>query len=186
MEIINLKCNNCGADLRIDPKIRFFNCTFCNSSLALKQSGNVAYTEVLDTIKTNTDTLIDRSDEMLLEKQIARLDRDWDMERERYMIETSDGKKEIPTSGSGTTNAIGAFVGIGFLIFWLIMVASMPNDGVTSVFMLVGIGGILYVIVRVINNSSKINEYNDAKQRYETRRAELLKRLESTTGEDQL
>ena len=76
MEITSLKCNHCGTNLKIDPKVKFFNCTFCGSSLTIKKSGNVMFTEVLDEIKDNTETLIDNSEIILLEKEIARLDRE--------------------------------------------------------------------------------------------------------------
>jgi len=71
MEITSLKCNNCSADLEINPKIKFFNCSSCGSSLTIKQSGNAVYTEVLEDIKDNTETLIDQSELILIEKEIC-------------------------------------------------------------------------------------------------------------------
>ena len=75
MEITSLKCNHCGANLQIDPKVKFFNCTFCGSSLTIKKSGNVMFTEVLEEIKEDTEIIKDNSEVMLLEKEVARLDR---------------------------------------------------------------------------------------------------------------
>jgi len=57
MKISTLKCNNCGADLKITtPEVKYFSCSFCGSSLTIKKSGNVIFTEVLDEIKENTES----------------------------------------------------------------------------------------------------------------------------------
>ena len=58
MEIKKLKCNKCGTDLMINPQIKHFVCTSCGSSLTIKISGNVIYTEV---VKKNSKNYIDNS-----------------------------------------------------------------------------------------------------------------------------
>ncbi len=70
--------------MEINPNIKFFTCTFCKSSLTIKKSGNVMFTEVLGEIKKDTETLIDNSEEILIEKKIARLDREWMIESQQY------------------------------------------------------------------------------------------------------
>lgn len=59
MEIIPLRCNNWGGgSLRIDPTVKYFNCSSCGSSLTLKRMENTIYTEVLEEVKENTDTIV--------------------------------------------------------------------------------------------------------------------------------
>ncbi|MFK8104790.1 MAG: hypothetical protein AB8G15_19890 [Saprospiraceae bacterium] len=40
MKIISPRCNNCGANVKIKPNVRFFSCDHCGSSLTISQSKN--------------------------------------------------------------------------------------------------------------------------------------------------
>ena len=178
MEIINLKCNNCGADLKVKPHIKFFNCTFCNSSLAIKKTENTMYTEVLGKIKTNTENLLSNSKTILIEKEIARLDREWIIEKESYKINNKYGS-ELPNKSTGITTIAGTLFGLIFMIFWLSKVFSFKNSpgGIPTFFVFFGIVMIIILIVNAFSSISKSEDYHNAKEEYLQKRNSLLKGL---------
>lgn len=105
MKIISLKCNNCSADLEIPENTNFFNCSFCNSSLAIKRSGKAIFTEVLSGIKEDTGQILDLSENILIEKKIARLDRDWEQTQEKYKTYHKNGSYSLPGDKQQSINA---------------------------------------------------------------------------------
>ena len=117
MKIISLKCNNCSADLEIPEHTNFFNCSFCQSSLGIKRTGSAVFTEVLSEIKEDTDQLLDLSENILVEKQIARLDRDWEQNKASF-ITYKDGTPSLPEDPSSNPMIIilPILVGLGILI----------------------------------------------------------------------
>lgn len=84
MQLKSSKCSSCGADLKVNPKIRYFTCAHCGSSLMLKQSGSVYFTQLTEDIRDNTDELVEHAEKLLIEKEVERLDREWLVEREKY------------------------------------------------------------------------------------------------------
>ena len=171
MELINLKCNNCGADLEINRTVKFFTCTFCKSSLAIKKSGNVEYTEVLKKIETNTDSLLRNSESSKIEYEIARLDREWVIDSANYG--TRNGAK--PTSSRAV---IG--MSIGVVIFAIIMFtiqASIFSSGIPVFFaFIVGVFVLLFLIPMSYFYHISV-KYETAEKEYQKKRAVLLAEL---------
>lgn len=124
MKISSLKCNHCGANLDINPNIKFFNCNHCGSSLMIKKSADVIYTEVLDEIKENTETLKENSSDLLIEQKIERLDRDWLRIREKYKVRNGKRGYIYPDDPNSGTNAgiimslMFLFVATGMFLFY--------------------------------------------------------------------
>ena len=181
MEIISLKCNNCGADLQIPEQTKFFNCSSCGSSLAIKHTSNAIFTEVLDIIEDNTQEIVQQSELILIEKEIARLDREWMLERSKYEIKSKSGNyypddKEANSSiGSSIIGFLFLGFALAFLCFWIYM-APPP-------FKYFGIGILIILgfsfIASVFDTSASTNKRNylNAKDRYQKKRQELLVRL---------
>ena len=161
------------------------------------------FTEVLDEIKDNTETLIDNTEEMLIEKRIARLDRDWENQKSRYKIYDKNGVGALPDERNKILGIMGLVVAILFIIFWISSVNSMQNDFHSSdpifeimrdspptsftpiktdpifpMFILFGFIGLIAVIIKFVSDSNKTNDYEDAKKRYLSQRQELLVQLE--------
>lgn len=179
MEIITLKCNSCGADLKINPAIKFFNCSFCKSSLAIKNSGNVSYTEVLGDIKENTEKLLDDSETILIEKEIERLDREWTINREKYRTRGENGGV-FPTAASTTMTLIVAAIALGMIAFFWVHI----NNHFLTVFGatngMVQLGGFVFVAVLLWTTGVRLNKtanYLKAEKEYKRKRANLMKDL---------
>ena len=120
MQIKSLKCNSCGADLKVNPKIRYFTCAHCGSSLMLKQSGSVYFTQLAEDIRDNTDELVEHSEKLLIEKEVERLDREWLVEREKYKVSNSNGASYYPKENTSKSNLSGFIMIALVLIFGII------------------------------------------------------------------
>jgi LSD1 subclass zinc finger protein len=59
MEMLSMSCNKCGAPLEVPTGTNFVTCAFCKASLAIRTSGNAAYTEVLANIDRKTDEILE-------------------------------------------------------------------------------------------------------------------------------
>ncbi len=118
MEIKSLRCNHCGINLKVNPKILFFTCSNCGSSLTVKSSGNILYTEVIKNTEDNANILVDNSKRLLKEQEIERLDREWLLKREQFKLNSSEGEERYPEKAANMSNFIG---GIIFLLFIIII-----------------------------------------------------------------
>jgi Short C-terminal domain len=107
-------------------------------------------------------------EEIKLQNEVARLDREWELERERYMVSGRYGRREVPTRGA---SAIGGFLIVGFGILWTAFAATM---GAPIFFPLFGIIFILAGVGMSIYSYTKAGEYEQAYQAYRRRRARLL------------
>jgi hypothetical protein len=119
------------------------------------------------------ETLREHLSELKRENELARLDREWQMERDRYQMSGRYGGRYTPTKASGIIMAV---VTAGFGVVWTVMAAGMgggiggpgaifPLFGV--VFVLVGIGVGAFTFFRA-------RQFEDAQQRYQRRRAMIL------------
>lgn len=178
MKITSLNCNNCGANLEIQPKVKFFTCKFCKSALTIKNSGNVVYTEVLEEIKDNTDTLLDNSAEMLIEKKIARLDREWALERKKYDVIDHSGEFAYLDETPQTNIGIYLALAVGWFIFAIII--SQFNMDIGNQFLMIVLGAIIFIVMGFNFGSidQKKERYKKAKNVYLNKRNDLLKQIE--------
>jgi len=179
MEIISLKCNNCGANLQVNEKTVYLQCTSCGSSLAVKKSINTVFTEVLGEVRNDTNQLVNQSKLVLIEKEIERLDREWTIEREQYKIQTKHNSY-FPDEEESTNfiqyilgGVVFLFMG-GFMFFWISTAPShMKPFGIGLVIMM-ALGG----FSTLISTSSKTSKYQTAKAVYLEKRKSLLKKLD--------
>ncbi|HEY1016869.1 MAG TPA: SHOCT domain-containing protein [Herpetosiphonaceae bacterium] len=100
--------------------------------------------------------------------ELSRVDREWMMEREKYMIRGKHGSRSEP-GGAGAI--FGSVFFIGFAVFWMLMASRAGG----SFWMF----GLLFVAVGIISGIShmiKLQGYRQAEARYQQRRAEVLAR----------
>ena len=170
MEIISLKCNNCGANLEVNPKVKFFNCTFCKNSLTIKKTGNVMFTEALDEIKDDTETLINYSKVILFEKEVDRMDREWLIERQKYEAYDKDrersARKTNSENGSWGWNSLGMVIILGVI-----------GGEIIAIIALVVVYLFRILIIVKSGPSSKERKYATARNRYEQARRKLIAKI---------
>ncbi len=187
MEITSLKCNHCAADLDVNQGIKFFNCSYCGSSLTIKESGGVVFTEVIGEIKANTEAILDNSNLQLLEHEVERIDREWLLEREPFMVQ-KNGQSVAPDSGSsaGITFGVITIMLLGIMFFFSIAGSNSPKGDVPIVPILFGLLFTIAVLIGTsMSNSNKYNSYTKAKKEYENRRNDLLAKMETLKAEEQ-
>jgi hypothetical protein len=102
------------------------------------------------------------------EAAIARLDREWQIEREKYMTSGNFGYRMMPSKTTSILIGCGA---LAFTAFWIYMAGS---TGAPTVFKLWGVLCVTVAIVQAYSMYRKACAYEVAEKRYQTRRAELL------------
>ncbi len=181
MKLQKLTCNSCGAPIDVPESAKYVTCNHCSAQLVVHRRDNVTFTEQLKELADKTEELSQRVDDLTDQGEVAALDREWEFERERYMITTKNGGKHVPTEAG----AIGGGVAITlFGCVWLAMAigitSSAPDVGPFVIakvaFPLFGLVFIVSGIVMSMNSYSKAGDYRAAERRYKSKRSELLRR----------
>jgi len=107
-------------------------------------------------------------DDIRFQNELARLDREWELEREKLMVTGRNGGRHIPSEGS---NVFGGIVIGVFGLLWTMAVAYIDP---TDIFPLFGIVFVIFGISLCANGFKKAGEYRQAEQEYQERRAKLL------------
>lgn len=169
MKLMSVNCNHCGAPLQVAEAARFVTCGYCETQLSVEHSGSAVYTQVLEEIRQTTEKLEQDVASLKRSSVVEQLDREWMIEREKYMVSTQNGGREIPSAGG---SIVGGVVAVVFGIFWTIMVSSMGAPGFFPLFGLLFIGaGIFSMFAHV----GKAGDYRAAEARYQRRRRELMR-----------
>lgn len=114
--------------------------------------------------------------ELRAEKELERIDREWEAERQQFMVSDKNGHKSVPTVGGSVGGGIVLAV---FGVFWTALTLSMgsnaPNFGAFSIvkvaFPLIGVAMIIGAVAMGIVGAQKAAEYEKALAAYQARRA---------------
>jgi hypothetical protein len=108
------------------------------------------------------------------QNEIAQLDREWELERDNYMIEGRYGSRHIPTKGSSIGGGVVMILfGLGWTIFAFVMTANAPSK-VVIIFPIFGVLFILFGAVASIREYLKADQYQAGYERSQSRRNQLL------------
>jgi len=122
------------------------------------------------------DKLGEQLSEVRYQNELNRIDREWEIEKEKYMVADKHGRRHIPTPGAGiATAAIGGVFGL----FWTIMAfgitSGAPDEGpfqIAKVFF--PLFGVVFTVGSIgygVYVTQKANAYNEAFAAYQRRRA---------------
>ena len=111
-----------------------------------------------------------------LQNEIARLDREWNLEREKYMISNKYGTRSVPNE-AGSLLLVLVFGGFG--VFFTISAASA---GAPAIFIIFGCIFTLIAVGAGITGFAKAAEYREAFRLYQEGRTELLARNDGGDG----
>lgn len=167
MNVLSLTCNHCGAPLQVPEETRFLTCQFCSSQLEVQHAGNAVYTQVLQAIDQRTAAMAKDIDEIKRHNELEQLDRDWERERENYLVRGKDGHTSIPTTAG---SLVGMTIGVIFSIFWIGLTASAGAPGFLQFF---GVAALVLVVFGSLNNCRKALKYRSREADYEQRRQAL-------------
>jgi hypothetical protein len=116
--------------------------------------------------------------EVRYQNELARIDREWEIERQQYLVADRYGRRHIPTSGKGIGSAV---VGGVFGVIWTVMAFSItsgaPDFGPFAiaqvVFPLFGVVFILAAIGWGVHCHSRAQKYDAGYRAYQARRSQV-------------
>ena len=173
-QALDVRCQNCGSPLQVGEGIRFVTCTYCNTALQIVRDAATVHTEVLDKIEARTAEMSGSLKTIELQNEIERLDREWQMWREKNLGRTKGGSIAEPSPAG---SMIAGLVGAGFGLFFFV---ATSNSGAPIFFSLFGLVFAGLAIYSAIRGSVAGSGYDEARQRYESKRTELLGELSKT------
>ncbi len=175
--LITVACNNCGAPLEVAESTRFVTCRYCSSQLEICRNEGAAYTQVLkalegrtEQIEANTQQLAEEVQTIRFQHELEEIDREWEMEKQQYYVTDEKGHKSLPTKGGSLFGGLAIVVaGVVF-----ISIAGGMRSGlfVVVAVLVIGIG-----VATAVGNMWKADKYEQAKQRYDAKRARVLEGL---------
>ncbi len=160
MELETLNCNNCGAPLSVPETANFVTCNHCNARLAIRRTDSTTFTQQLEQIETTQEQVLEKLAHLQQQNDLARIDREWDREREQYVTIDKHGHRRQPSETMAILTAI-----IPVLIGLFILFAGQPLG---LVFMLIGLFGGAYQYMKAKN-------FLAARRRYQRRRRNVLR-----------
>jgi hypothetical protein len=110
------------------------------------------------------------------QNEVARIDREWEIEQQQYLVRGRYGNASVPTPAMGIGMAV---IGGVFGLFWTIMAIAItggaPDDGPFTVakifFPLFGVVFIVAAVGGGIYTASRAQKYQEAFAAYKARRA---------------
>ena len=186
MDYETVRCNECGAVLQVPSSARYVTCNHCNIPLEVHRTSVATFTAALPPpgaggpLRQSDPAwreIADRLDYLERQNELARVDREWDMERERYMQYSRHGRRSVPPS---TTNSIVGGVVFGVLGLGMIAVGLVAAVGAQSAGGLAcAVPGVIFVAVGAL---AGVVGYNQARQ-YQRAYQHYLDRRAAVTGE---
>jgi hypothetical protein len=126
-------------------------------------------------------------DEVRFQNELARIDREWEMERDQYLVADRRGRRHVPTTGG---SLIGGLIVVSFGIVWTVvaftlaqsssrLLAGHPMAGESEgvIPWLFPCFGVLFVLggaAMSVYAYSKAQRYQQGYQAYQRRRARVL------------
>ncbi len=102
--------------MEVAATTQFATCRHCGAKLAIQRTDTAIFTEILEKLTTKTDQLSEQVNNLSGLTEVAALDREWELERENYMVTTKHGGRQIPSEagaiGSGVvllSRCLGVF-----------------------------------------------------------------------------
>jgi DNA-directed RNA polymerase subunit RPC12/RpoP len=180
MQVESLNCNHCGAPLEVPQTAKFIKCNHCGSQLVVRRSQSATVTETVEQLAETTEQLAAQVSKLTQQGEVEALDRQWEREKESYMVTDKHGAKHLPTTG------MAAMSGIMIVVFGVIWTAiaigitsQAPDFGAFQVaklaFPAFGVAFVIFGIIMAMYNYRKAQDYERAYRRYRRRREELLR-----------
>lgn len=157
--------------MEVPENTAFLTCGYCSSRLAVRRSGNAVYTEVLEALEKRTQRIAKDVEVIKMQNQLAELDRQWMVDREKYMVRGKYGASRVPTrAGSVIFMLITVVFGLVFLGMGFSSDAPLP----AMLFALLFVGA---AVAAGVYRAQKAESYQRGKRNYQRRRQELLRNL---------
>ena len=169
MRFVDSRCIHCGATLRVAQDAAHICCQYCKAELIVVREGGEITTQMLGEMNEN---LGQKLDVLRVQNELERLDREWTLQRESYMVSNQDGVRSIPTSaGSVFGGLVTAVAGV----VWTVITSS---HGAPAFFPVIGVVVIAMGLWAAFVGTSKASAHDIAQASYQARRRTLVRDLE--------
>jgi hypothetical protein len=172
MKITKVCCQGCGADLQVDETVRYVTCNYCQARLEVVHDPSVTHTRLMEKLEKNTERMADNLRVIELQNELARMDREWDLRRESFMVTGKHGHRSLPST---TGSAVGGVFAAVFGVIWIGAAASM---GAPFPFVLFGLAFVGFAIFNAVNGATKASAHEAAEAQHQSQRAELIREIE--------
>jgi len=114
--------------------------------------------------------------ELRAEKELERIDREWEAERQKFMVSDKHGHKSLPTTGGSLVmGVVGAVFGVIWTAMAIGITSAAPDFGPFAIakvaFPLIGIAITIGTVAMAFVGANKAAEYEKALAAYQSRRA---------------
>ncbi len=116
------------------------------------------------------------------EDELARIDREWDRERERYMVRRRHGRRYVP---SATAGVVMGLLGVGIGLFWAVTTLNL-GGGLGGAFSLFGVLFACLAAGLGVHQFNRAMRYRAAHAAYQRRRAAARGRPAGRDGASRL
>lgn len=178
MALITSTCDNCETEIKTKSRVKYITCPICKHPLTVHHEGGRPRTEIIGQRKTSSRSDNNFQQLLRVENEIARLDREWTIEREKYRMHGRH-TSNLPNQTTGVGTIFAMIVGVGFALFWIGKVSEIENPGAFQAF---GIVFIIAVVVSAISRLNKSSNYGEAEQQYKETRQKLTQKLNRLNG----
>ncbi len=161
MKLLATVCNGCGAPLEVPKGTRSVRCGYCNTHLRIEDR----HTETMADDRADASTL----EKIRQQNDLERLDREWMMQRQNFMVKGKDGEMSLP----GKAHLFGTGFVVLFGLFWTVFAG--------AIFPPMALFGIIFVgfaIFQGIHVQKKLNDYTEAHRFYRRSRQQILQDLD--------
>ncbi len=169
MKVVSLCCANCGAPLSIKHKVRYVTCNFCDSRLEVHREKDTTYSTIVEAINERTKRLEQSVERLQLSNQLDRLDREWMMRQDEFMVTDKHGHKHRASTTGGAISLALGIAGCGFGFIALL--------GGMAPCLCFALPFSIALIANGIQLSTKADRYQQALAAYKRRRSDLLARI---------
>ncbi|HEX3997561.1 MAG TPA: hypothetical protein VHX65_03315 [Pirellulales bacterium] len=167
MNLETIACINCGAPLQVPRDARFVTCTHCHTSLAVRRNDSATYTEKLAQIDERTGVMESELAQLHNEAELARIDREWEQERQTYLSRGNDGQMVEPS-------VVGSVIfGIIAVVFGMVWIGIASSQGAPAMFPLLGVVFMVIGIAAAVFGAGKASEFTAARERHERLRSQI-------------
>jgi hypothetical protein len=124
----------------------------------------------------SSQVLSDQLAEVRHQNELTRIDREWEIERQQYLVRGQYDRRDVPTAGMGIMTAV---VGGSFGLIWLVMALTMMSEAPFPTILRIGfpLFGVFFIVVAIssgMTSYSRAEKYDAAFQAYKSRRQAAL------------
>lgn len=202
MELETLSCNNCGAPVEVPRGVDYVTCAHCRSRLEVKRTETSAYTEVLDRLDERTARMAEDLEAIRSDTEVEQIDREWQMEREKYLEHDEHGSSSVPSTGGVVAVVIVGVIAFVLVVVWLGSFLSStggmggggpfgsgsplgsggpasPGDGISTFFILGAVLMVVIIVISIVGALVRKSGYDEAETTYRVKRMSALNRTKS-------